>query len=141
MGTWGYGRIGKRIAQYAKAFERTVVIWWGENSRCLALDHSFEVYPSKQAFFKDSDIVSIHLRLSEETKACVTAEDLKAMKVDSLFVNISRSELVEKRALYDELTSVPSKCAAIDVFDIVVANKNLPQVRAFHTFGNLKDLD
>lgn len=117
LGLWGYGKIGQRIAQYAKAFELSVVVWGSEKSRHLAVEHGFEAAASKQEFFSESDIVSLHLRLSDATKACVTAGDLKLMKPDSLFLNTSRSELVEESALYNELCLVPTKRAAIDVFD------------------------
>ncbi len=117
LGIWGYGKIGQRIAQYAKAFEMTVVVWGSEQSRNLALEHGFETSASKKEFFSGSDIVSLHLRLNEVTRECVSAEDLSLMKPDSLFLNISRSELVETSALYNELLSVPTKRAAIDVFD------------------------
>jgi D-3-phosphoglycerate dehydrogenase len=117
LGIWGYGNIGQRIAQYAKAFDMSVIVWGSEPSRTLAIAHGFEAAATKQDFFELTDIVSVHLRLNETTKACVTASDLKRMKSDSLFVNISRSELVEKSALYNELLAVPTKRAAIDVFD------------------------
>lgn len=117
LGIWGYGKIGQRIAQYAKAFEMSVIVWGSEQSRQLALEHGFEAAASKPEFFSSSDILSLHLRLNEVTRACVTSADLSLMKPDSLFVNISRSELVEGSALYNELRSVPTKRAAIDVFD------------------------
>ncbi len=116
LGIWGYGNIGQRIAQYAKVFEMSVLVWGSEKSRQLALEHGFEAAQSKQAFFADSDIVSLHLRLNDATRYCVTADDLKLMKPSSLFVNISRAELVEDDALYNELVAVPTKYAAVDVF-------------------------
>ena len=124
LGIWGYGKIGQRIARYASAFEMSVVVWGSESSRHLAVEHGFEAASSKQAFFAESDIVSLHLRLNDVTRACVKAEDLKLMKPDSLFLNISRSELVEKSALYNELSSVPTKRAAVDVFDVEPATKD-----------------
>lgn len=51
LGIWGYGKIGQRIAQYAKAFEMTVVVWGSEQSRNLALEHGFETSASKKEFF------------------------------------------------------------------------------------------
>nr|WP_222939792.1 D-2-hydroxyacid dehydrogenase family protein [Photobacterium sp. BZF1] len=117
LGIWGYGKIGQRIAQYAKAFEMSVVVWGSEQSRKLAQEHGFESAVSKYDFFSNSDIVSLHLRLNDATRECVTAGDLRLMKPDSLFLNISRSELVEKSALYNELLAVPTKRAAVDVFD------------------------
>ena len=117
LGIWGYGKIGQRIAQYAKAFEMSVVVWGSEQSRKLAQEHGFESAVSKHDFFSNSDIVSLHLRLNDATRECVTAGDLRLMKPNSLFLNISRSELVEKSALYNELLAVPTKRAAVDVFD------------------------
>lgn len=118
LGIWGYGRIGKKIAQYAKVFEMSVIVWGSENSRNLALKDGFEAAKSKSDFFSDCNIISLHLRLNNATLNCVTANDLSLMKPDSLFVNISRAELVEKSALYNELFAIPSKKAAIDVYDL-----------------------
>lgn len=117
LGIWGYGKIGKRIAHYAKAFEMKVLIWGSETSRQAALDDGFDAADSKAAFFKSVDILSLHLRLNTITKGCVNAADLALMKSDSLFVNTSRAELVEERALYQELSQNPSKQAAIDVYE------------------------
>ncbi len=118
LGIWGYGKIGQRIAQYAKAFGMSVLVWGSDSSRKLAEAHGFMAAGSKHAFFADSDIVSLHLRLNEVTKGCVTQADLSLMKPDSLFVNTSRAELVEANALYIEMQANPTKRAALDVFSI-----------------------
>lgn len=118
FGIWGYGKIGKRIAQYAKAFEMSVMVWGSDRSRKAALIDGFIPCESKAEFFSRSDIVSLHLRLNAATSACVRADDLALMKPDSLFINTSRSELIEKSALYNELVRIPSKRAALDVYDI-----------------------
>ena len=117
LGIWGYGKIGKCIAQYAKAFGMSVVVWGSQQSRVQAQADGFEASATKEDFFRDVDVLSLHLRLNDATKGCVTANDLQLMKPDSLFVNISRSELVEPQALYRELREVPTKRAAVDVFD------------------------
>lgn len=141
LGIWGYGKIGQRIAQYAKAFEMSVVVWGSQASRDLAKSHGFEASESKRAFFQEVDVLSLHLRLNEATRGCVTAEDLASMKLDSLFVNTSRSELVETDALFNELKSNPSKRAAVDVFDCEPATKStepllsLPNVTATPHLG------
>jgi D-3-phosphoglycerate dehydrogenase len=141
LGIWGYGKIGQRIAQYAKAFEMSVVVWGSQASRDLAKSHGFEASESKRAFFQQVDVLSLHLRLNEATRGCVTAEDLASMKLDSLFVNTSRSELVETDALFNELKSNPSKRAAVDVFDCEPATKStepllsLPNVTATPHLG------
>ncbi|MFM2483726.1 D-2-hydroxyacid dehydrogenase family protein [Celerinatantimonas yamalensis] len=118
LGIWGYGKIGQRIAQYAKAFGLSVMIWGSDTSRVLAEEHGFIAATSQREFFASSDIVSLHLRLNETTRGCVTAADLSVMKSDSLFVNTSRAELVESLALYNEMLSHPTKRAALDVFAV-----------------------
>jgi len=122
LGIWGYGKIGQRIAQFAKVLGMQVMIWGSEASRQKALADGFSAAESKSQFFQSADIVSLHLRLNEATKYCVTKADLAQMKSDSLFVNISRAELVESRALFDELSRVPSKRAAVDVYENEPAN-------------------
>ncbi len=118
LGIWGYGKIGRCIAQYAKAFGMNVLVWGSQTSRDQAQADGFEAAENKHAFFSNVDVLSLHLRLNDATRGCVTAEDLGLMKPDSLFVNISRAELVEPKALFNELTKVASKRAAIDVFEI-----------------------
>ncbi|MEO9273824.1 D-2-hydroxyacid dehydrogenase family protein [Marinomonas sp. 5E14-1] len=122
LGVWGYGKIGQRIAQYAKAFGMKVTVWGREASRQLAQEHGFLVASSKAEFFQSADVISLHLRLNDATKACVTEEDLEQMKEGALFVNSSRAELVESGALYRVMSANPSKQAAVDVFETEPAN-------------------
>jgi D-3-phosphoglycerate dehydrogenase len=72
IGIWGYGKIGRRIAAYAKAFEMKVVVWGSENSRNNALSDGFFVSKSKEEFFSSVDILTLHLRLVKETTRIVT---------------------------------------------------------------------
>lgn len=124
LGIWGYGKIGQRIAQYAKAFGMKVLVWGSESSRSLAQEHGFLAAVSKEDFFKTADVITLHLRLNDATKAIVTQADLALMKSDSLLVNTSRAELIESGALYREMSSNPSKRAAVDVFETEPANTN-----------------
>lgn len=117
LGIWGYGKIGKQIAQFGKIFNMNIIIWGSKESRHNAKTDGFLVSKSKEDFFKDSDILTLHLKLSDITKRCVKKEDLELMKKDSLFVNISRAELVEENALYNELSLNPTKRAALDVYE------------------------
>jgi len=117
LGIWGYGKIGKCIAQYAQAFGMSVVVWGSQASRDQTQTDGFKAATTKEDFFQEVDVLSLHLRLNDVTRGCVTAHDLSLMKPNSLFVNISRAELVEPMALYHELREVPTKTAAIDVFD------------------------
>jgi D-3-phosphoglycerate dehydrogenase len=117
IGIWGYGKIGQRIAQYAKAFGMKVMIWGSQASRDRALTDGFEAAHSKRAFFAQSDVLSLHLRLSPETRACVTYDDLQLMKKDALIVNTSRAQLIETSALPRSLKTGRPGFAALDVYD------------------------
>ena len=117
MGIWGYGKIGQRIAQYAKVFGMRVVIWGSESSREQAQLDGFDAAVSKQEFFAQCDVLSLHLRLSAKTEACVTYNDLQAMKKDALIVNTSRAQLIETNALARSLKLGRPGYAALDVYD------------------------
>ncbi|SEF64451.1 D-2-hydroxyacid dehydrogenase family protein [Marinobacterium lutimaris] len=117
LGIWGYGKIGQRIARYADAFGMNICVWGSETSRQKAEEDGYTAADSKAEFFRSSDVLSLHLRLNDATRGIVTRTDLAQMKADSLFVNISRAELVEPGALLAELQQHPSKRAALDVFD------------------------
>lgn len=117
IGIWSYGKIGKRVANYAKAFGANVLVWGRENSTQQAKVDGFEVANSKADFFKNSDVVSIHIRLKAETKGIIKAADLAFMKPSALLVNTSRAALIEKEALLTALKNGRPGFAAIDVYD------------------------
>jgi D-3-phosphoglycerate dehydrogenase len=116
-GIWGYGRIGQRVAQYARAFGMQVLVWGREPSRERAVADGFSVASTKAVFFSRSDIVSLHLRLNDATRACVSFADLQQMKTDALLVNVSRAELIENQALERSLRTGRPGFAALDVFE------------------------
>ncbi|MBE0649344.1 MAG: D-2-hydroxyacid dehydrogenase family protein [Bacteroidales bacterium] len=117
IGIWGYGRIGKRIASYAKAFGMEVVIWGSENSRENAVKDGFSVADTKEEFISSVDILTLHLRLSGDTRYIVKESDLALMKPDALLVNTSRAELIEPGALVNALKSGRPGFAALDVYE------------------------
>ncbi|WP_427912914.1 D-2-hydroxyacid dehydrogenase family protein [Ramlibacter sp. MMS24-I3-19] len=117
LGIWSYGRIGRQVAGYGKAFGMRVVVWGGAASRAAAVQDGFEVAASRQAFFAESDVVSLHLRLGPDTRGAVTAADLLAMKPSALLVNTSRAELIAPGALVDALRAGRPGFAAVDVFE------------------------
>tara|TARA_R110002167_G_scaffold31106_4_gene102560 strand:+ start:131 stop:1090 length:960 start_codon:yes stop_codon:yes gene_type:complete len=117
LGIWGYGKIGKRIARYAQAFEMNVLVWGSETSRQQAVLDGYLAAVDKTSFFVECDIISLNLRLNDQTQGCVTAADLQLMKTDALLVNISRAELIQPGALYQGLLQGRPGYAAIDVFE------------------------
>lgn len=117
LGVWGYGRIGELVAGYGKAFGMRVVIWGREASRQKALADGYEIAASRETFFEQCDVLSVHLRLNQETLGIVRLEDLSRMKPTALFVNTSRAELLEPDALIAALNRGRPGMAAIDVFE------------------------
>ncbi len=117
LGIWGFGRIGQLVAGYGKAFGMRVVIWGREASLQKALADGYEIAASRESFFEQCDVLSLHLRLNEETEGIVRLEDLSRMKPTALFVNTSRAELLEPDALIAALNRGRPGMAAIDVFE------------------------
>ncbi|OAN73974.1 3-phosphoglycerate dehydrogenase [Jannaschia sp. EhC01] len=117
IGLYGYGRIAKQVAGYARAFGMEVVWWASEAGRARAAADGETVAESRAAFFADSDIVSLHVRLKPETRGIITAADLTAMKPTASFINTSRSGLVEAGALQAVLDAGRPGRLALDVFD------------------------
>ena len=117
LGIWGYGRIGQLVASYGKAFGMQVCVWGSDTSRQKAESDGHLAAPTKEAFFEQCDVLSIHLRLNDATRGAVTAQDLARMKPTALFVNTSRAELVEPEALLCALNRGRPGLAAIDVFE------------------------
>ncbi len=117
LGIWSYGKIGQLVAGYGRAFGMRVIIWGSGASRERAQADGFELANGKADLFEQSDVLSLHLRLHDETRGIVTLEDLSRMKRTALFVNTSRAELVEPEALIAGLNRGRPGLAAVDVFE------------------------
>jgi D-3-phosphoglycerate dehydrogenase len=117
LGIYGYGRIGAVVAEYGRAFGMNILVWSREASRDRAGADGVEVAESKEAFFGTCDVLSLHLRLVEETRGIVTAADLARMKPTALLVNTSRAGLIECGALVEALRAGRPGMAAVDVYE------------------------
>jgi D-3-phosphoglycerate dehydrogenase len=116
LAIWGYGKIGRMVAGYGKAFGMKVLVWGSEASRANAAGDGYAAAATRADFFAQADVLSLHLRLADTTRGLVTAEDLARMKPDALFVNTSRAELVADDALEQALKKGRPGAAALDVF-------------------------
>lgn len=117
LGIWGYGKIGQLLAGYGQAFGMKVLVWGRAPSRERAVLDGFEAALEKSEFFARADVLSLHLRLVDETRGIVRLDDLARMKPSALLVNTSRSELIEPDALIGALNRGRPGMAAIDVFE------------------------
>ena len=117
IGIYGWGRIGGAVAEYAKVFGMKVLVWAREASRARAAHDGWEAAPTKEDFFEQCDVITLHMRLVDATRGIVTAEDLARMKPNALIVNTSRAGLIEPGALVNALRSGRPGMAAVDVYE------------------------
>lgn len=117
LGVYGYGRIGAVVAGYGRAFGMQVQVWAREATRAKARADGYAVAPSKEAFFAECDVITLHMRLVEATRGIVTAADLARMKTTALLVNTSRAPLIEPDALVSALKAGRPGKAAVDVYE------------------------
>lgn len=117
LGIFGYGKIGSLVARYGQAFDMEVLVWGRESTRQRAIEAGLDVAKSQADFFQRADVLSLHLRLNDDTRGIVTAELLAQMKPTSLLVNTSRSQLLAPQALEQALRAGRPGQAAVDVFD------------------------
>jgi D-3-phosphoglycerate dehydrogenase len=114
IGIVGYGNIGRMVAGYLQAFGARIVFYdpfvtgTTEGVESLSLEE----------LLRQSDIVSLNLRLSEETFHLIGAKELALMKPSAVLVNTSRSGVIDQAALVDALQRKQIMGAALDVFDV-----------------------
>jgi phosphoglycerate dehydrogenase-like enzyme len=132
LGVLGLGKLGARVAGVGKAFGMNVVAW-SQNltpERCKEVDAE---YVSKEEFFRNSDIVTIHVQLGERNRGLITVKELDLMKPTAYLINTSRGPIVEETALIDALAAKKIAGAGLDVFDI----EPLPLNHPFRTLDNV----
>ena len=117
LGIYGYGRIGKVVAGYGRAFGMDVVVWARAASLAKAAEDGYATAASKAAFFAACDVLSLHMRLVDATRGIVGAADLAGMKPTALLVNTSRAGLIEPGALVAALRAGRPGMAALDVYE------------------------
>jgi D-3-phosphoglycerate dehydrogenase len=117
LGIYGYGRIGAVVAGYGRQFGMNVLVWAREASLAKARADGYTAAPSKEHFFAEADVLSLHMRLLDATRGIVTAGDLARMKPTALLVNTSRAGLIAPGALVDALRAGRPGMAAVDVYE------------------------
>jgi D-3-phosphoglycerate dehydrogenase len=117
LGIFGYGKIGSLVAGYGRAFGMRVLAWGRAGSQTRARADGYEVASDADALFAASDVLSLHIRLTEETRGIVKARELALMKPTALLVNTSRAELIEHGALEAALRQGRPGFAAVDVYE------------------------
>jgi len=116
LGLVGFGRLGRRVAAVAQAFEMNVMAW-SQNLDADAARGAGVEPVERDALFSRADVLSIHTRLSDRTRGLVGERELGLMKTSALLVNTSRGPIVDEKALLTALTDGTIGGAAIDVYD------------------------
>ena len=117
LGIYGYGRIGAVVAGYGRAFGMPVTVWAREASLTRARADGYATARSKEEFFAQCDVITLHMRLVESTRGIVRAADLAHMKPTALIVNTSRAPLIGPGALVAALRAGRPGFAAVDVYE------------------------
>jgi D-3-phosphoglycerate dehydrogenase len=117
LGIFGYGRIGTVVAGYGRAFGMKVVVWGREGSLTRAAADGYQVASSQTEFFQQCDVVSLHIKMINETRGIVKAADLAVMKPTAYLVNTSRADLIESGALVAAMKAGRPGWAAVDVYE------------------------
>ena len=115
LGIVGTGNIGRRTAEMARGIGMRVIAWTRNPDQEWAQASGVE-YVNLDTLLRESDAVSLHLRLSGESRGLIGAEQLAQMKSRALLVNTARGELVDEAALADALLSGAIGGAALDTF-------------------------
>ena len=105
------------VAGYGKAFGMNVLRVGARGGARARASDGYDVAPSKEAFFGECDVISLHMRLVDATRGIVTADDLARMKPTALLVNTSRAGLIEPGALVEALRAGRPGMAAVDVYE------------------------
>ena len=116
LGVLGLGRLGSLVTRVGQAFGMTTIAWSQNLTPERAAEHGVQAVTKAQLFAR-SDVLSIHLVLSNRTRGLVGAAELRSMKPTAILVNTSRGPIVDEDALVDVLRARRIGGAAIDVFD------------------------
>jgi len=132
LGLIGLGHIGSLVARVATAFDMNIIAW-SQNMTAERAKECGATLVDKETLFKESDIVSVHLVLSDRTRGLVGASDLALMKSSAYIVNISRGPIIDEKALIDVLERRAIAGAALDTFDIEPLPKDHPLFKTPNT--------
>ena len=126
LGIIGFGKIGKRVARICKSFGMKIFYYDKIRSARNIEKELNAKYISKNLLIKNSDILSLHLHLNKNTKKILNAKLIKSMKKNSILINVSRSQLVDNKALLNAIKKNKIRGAGLDVHDREPTVKNDP---------------
>jgi len=132
LGVLGLGKLGAQLAKVGQAFNMEVIAWSQNltDERCAEVGGVTRV--SKDELFQRSDVISVHMILSDRTRGLVGADELALMKPSAYLINTSRGPICDEAALLDALQNRRIAGAGLDVFDV----EPLPADHPFRALDN-----
>ncbi|MFJ3763084.1 D-2-hydroxyacid dehydrogenase family protein [Streptomyces sp. NPDC090080] len=116
LGVLGLGNLGSAVCDIGRAFGMETIAW-SQNLTPEYAEQKGVTYVERDELFSRSDVLSVHVVLSDRTRGIVGARELSLMKPTAIFVNTSRGAVVDEAALLDTLEQKSIAAAALDVFD------------------------
>ncbi len=133
LGVAGIGKLGQRVAGYGRAFGMEVLGWSRSNTPERSAELGIEYAPALDDLLTNSDVVSLHLPLTAETRGVIGAREISLMKDGAILLNTSRGPLIDEAALIAALENGKLRGAGLDVFD----TEPLPDSHPFRTLANV----
>ncbi|HEY4456808.1 MAG TPA: D-2-hydroxyacid dehydrogenase family protein [Pseudonocardiaceae bacterium] len=133
LGLLGFGKIGVAVGRVGKAFGMDVLAWSANLTEERTAAEGVRLAGSKTELVRDSDVLSVHLVLSDRTRGLLGADDLAQMRPEALLINTSRAPIVDQNALVDALRAGRIAGAGLDVFE----QEPLPAGHPFRTLPNV----
>jgi len=115
IGILGLGRIGKKLVEFLKPFECSIYAYDIKPDREFVKKHNIKL-ASAEELIKNSDVITLHLPITEETKNIISVKELDSMKKNTILINTARGQLLDEKALYNTLKEGKIAGAAIDAF-------------------------
>lgn len=132
LGILGLGGLGRRVAEIGRVFGMNLQAW-SQNMTDEQAEAAGARRVSKEELFATSDIVTIHLALSDRTRGIVGAPELQAMKKSAFLINTARGAIIDEQALIDALRSGSIAGAGLDVYE----REPLPADHPFRSMPNV----
>ena len=132
LGVIGLGKLGEKVANVGRAFGMKIVAWSPNLTQKRCVDLGIKKV-TKEDLFSHSDVITIHMVLSESTRDLVGADDLAKMKPSSYLVNTSRGPIINEPALLKVLQTKKISGAGLDVFNV----EPLPKEHLFRQLNNV----
>jgi D-3-phosphoglycerate dehydrogenase len=117
LGIFGLGAIGQLVAEGGRGLGMNILVWGQKTSLEKAAAAGYAAAASKEELFERSDVLSLHVRLTRDTRGIVGPGDLARMKPTALVVNTARAEIIQPGALLDALRNGRPGYAAVDVYE------------------------